>query len=388
MSKRQKIGTLTELKLDGLELAPSQCWKSIRVVPLLRSRPLTGLRLSAEINPNATVSVTTDKPGEVVRLIPQGMSIASETGGEVRAAFGTRLVEHMFTERAPKRHGAWVQIDRVETHTRGQVGFLPLFLAMEGFMGWLYDVPDIAFEVYSRMVLRRRLSPRWETLVPGRALHDLDDALNIFEICEGQCGVLLFIGDALASAFVLPHPEDYRLLHRSLLSDFYGAMLWQYGRVRSALPQMSVRLDDSKVEALADLRAALSGARSDWAAFDRDLARSMIARPLLSQEVQKVRGLSLQRFTTALRKHEPNHVGEAVVTDSGALAYLKTFRLSRAQLQRARWLRDLSRERFNLELIANARGLTREVLISRLDDLGLSYLVSEDVLKVARAKRR
>jgi hypothetical protein len=51
--------------------------------------------------------------------------------------------------------------------------------------------------------------------------------LRVFEIHEGQCGVLVFVADHLASAFVVPHPEDYRLLHRTLIEDFYGELIFQ-----------------------------------------------------------------------------------------------------------------------------------------------------------------
>ncbi|MFF8376398.1 hypothetical protein ACF07V_09750 [Streptomyces sp. NPDC015661] len=34
----------------------------------------------------------------------------------------------------------------------------------------------------------------------------LGEALRVFELHPGQCGLLLYVTDALAAAFVVPHP--------------------------------------------------------------------------------------------------------------------------------------------------------------------------------------
>lgn len=62
----------------------------------------------------------------------------------------------------------------------------------------------------------------------GWSVHGLDDALRVFEIHPGQCGVMVYAADALAAAFVLPHTDDYRLLHASLVQDLYGELVHQY----------------------------------------------------------------------------------------------------------------------------------------------------------------
>src|SRR5262249_2163865 len=109
-----------------------------------------------------------------------------------------------------------------------QLRLLPLHLAMEGFLALHFGGAATAWPEHSRRAMRRGLSPRMERSMPGSAIAGLEDALRVFEIHEGQTGVLLFVADALASAFVVPHPDDYRALHRSLLEDFFGELLYHY----------------------------------------------------------------------------------------------------------------------------------------------------------------
>ena len=61
------------------------------------------------------------------------------------------------------------------------------------------------------------------------------------------------------------------------------------------------------------------------------MADSLLGREIQSQPIQKTGLFSLQRFITDLDPHEINHIGEAIVSNSGELEYLKTYRLSANQ---------------------------------------------------------
>ena len=113
--------------------------------------------------------------------------------------------------------------------SKNQLRFLPLHLAMEGFLSMFFSGPDIAWSEYSKYAISHGLGCRYETAVEGRFISRLEDALRVFEIHPKQVGVLIFVAEALASAFVVPTPEDYRLLHASLLEDFYGELIFLYG---------------------------------------------------------------------------------------------------------------------------------------------------------------
>src|SRR5690606_24780567 len=67
----------------------------------------------------------------------------------------------------------------------------------------------------------------------------------------GAAGVA---ADALAAAFVVPHPEDYRALHPTLVRDLYGELIHEYATFHPAR-DFPVVVDDSRVSSLADLRA-------------------------------------------------------------------------------------------------------------------------------------
>ncbi|NEE16224.1 hypothetical protein G3M58_58355, partial [Streptomyces sp. SID7499] len=65
---------------------------------------------------------------------------------------------------------------------------------------------------------------------------------RIFEIHPDQCGVMVYVSDALAAAFVVPHPDDYRLLHASLVEDLYGELVHQYALYGAPVAQTPVRI--------------------------------------------------------------------------------------------------------------------------------------------------
>src|SRR5690606_20382029 len=103
---------------------------------------------------------------------------------------------------------------RLARRPRGdRLRFLPLHLAVEGYLALHFGGPEIAWEEWSRRAVARGLSPRCEETYTGRQVRSLEDALRHFEIHPGQCGVMVYVADTLASAFVLPHPDDYRALH-------------------------------------------------------------------------------------------------------------------------------------------------------------------------------
>lgn len=120
--------------------------------------------------------------------------------------------------------------------------FLPLHLALEGYLALHFGGPSTAWEEWSRTALRDGLSPRAEDAYLGRSVRGLADALRIFEIHPGQCGVMVYVSDALAAAFVVPHPDDYRLLHASLVEDLYGELVHQYALYGAPVPRLPVRI--------------------------------------------------------------------------------------------------------------------------------------------------
>lgn len=380
---------LERLELQGLALAASQAWNGVRLVPVIRTGAPGDLRLAKRKYNESMMIVGLD--GELfdagvkyVSYVPHGLIVTWTDDGSPAATFGTNMVT-----RDGKRFGSFVRVAHrmAKREDRNRLRLLPLHLAMEGFLALHFGGPDVAWTEYSRQALSRGLDPRWEASVPGRAIRGLEDALRVFEIHEDQVGVLMFVADALASAFVVSHPDDYRALHRSLLEDFYGELMYHYGLCGTS-GHMEANLDASGVGSLDDLERALASMRTEWADFHEYMAAGIFDRALTSTRVYRCGPFHLQRFSTDLDPKGENHIGEAIVRADGTVEYLKTFRLSAAQTRRAMLLNRLAAHNWNIEATASAHGQSREELVRNLEKARLGYLLKDHVLKEARRRRR
>ncbi len=402
MSKR---GTLLEsLQLQGLELAPSQVWGNVRIVPVLRPDAPGDLRLTrrdydADLGVVALAGDPRDPQSTqpaYFSYIPHGLVVNWSDDGSPAAAFGA----HLFG-RDGKRIGAsggfGVQVlsRMVRREARDRLRLLPLHLAMEGFLALHFGGPDIAWEEYSRHAISWGLSPRAEMAVPGYAIRSLDDALRRFELHRGQVGALVFVADALASAFVTSHPDDYRALHASLIQDFYGELIWQYGCLYDGVvavgdigPDPDAAAVLAKVSGFDDLRDILAQMRADWADIQHVMADAVFARPVTAELCYELGPFTLQRFMTDLTPGNDNHIGECILRKDGTVEYLKTFRLSAAQSRRAFLLSQLAGHQWNVEAFAEAQNTTKDQIILRLANAGFAYLLRQDVLDWARSQAR
>lgn len=177
--------------------------------------------------------------------------------------------------------------------------------------------PTLAWNRWSQEAVRRGLSPRSEATVHGLDVPGLADALRVFEIHPGQCGVLVYVADALAAAFVVPHPDDYRALHPTLLQDRYGELIHQYGYFGGSVPDFEANLGDGQ------------------------------------------------------------HIGELITDHKGRTAYPKTFRLAPAQIRRrsgavrrGHLLNSLADNDWHLRRTADQLGTTSEEIVRRIRAAG------------------
>jgi hypothetical protein len=379
---------LEEVALPGLDFAPSQVWGGVRLVPLLRREVRDDLRLGKRSYDESVTVVSLDgelmAPGiKYVSYVPHGLVMSWSDDGSPAAAFGTQL--HAADG---KRLGSTVRIAHrmARREDKRQLRFLPLHLAMEGYLALHFGGPPIAWSEYSRQALTVGLDPRNEASIPGTWIHGLEDALRIFEIHTRQVGMLVFVADALASAFVVPHPADYALLHRSLLEDFYGPLLYHHGVHATAL-RHETSIDEAAVSSLAELRYQLGAMRAEWNAYHAQMSRGLLGKRVTSERVYRAGPFQLQRFITALDLADENHLGEAIVRESGELEYLKTYRLSAAQSKRAFLLQRLAAHQWNLDATAASLGQGRADLIHRMSKAGFGYLLKDEVLQEARRRR-
>lgn len=377
--------TAAGITLTGLATGPAQTWGAVRLVPLLRAVPVDDLRLHRRGYPRDELSVVHVRPRTAyISYIPHAF-VASWTGdGSPAAAYGTQLRDPEGSD-APAGIALRVRRRMARREDKQRLRFLPQHLALEGYLALQFGGPPIAWQE----AVTRGLSPRVEAVYTGGHIPGLDDALRVFEIHRDQCGMALYVADALAAAFVVPHPDDYQALHPSLLQDFYGELIYQYAHLYPAVPEFATRVDDTKVADVADLRAQLVQARADWQDFGSLMADGLLGGQRLTvTPVYRMGRFTLSRFLPDFSLYGENHIGETITDDTGRLAYLKTFRLSAAQNRRGHLLSRLAGTAWDLDATASALGTDRERLTTRLDRAGLGHLLRPDIIDACRNHAR
>lgn len=371
------------LVLAGLRPASAQAFGAVRLVPLLREQVRADLRLGARaVEAPTLVGLRGEAHAPQLvyySYVPHAFVLRWTSEGSPVAARGASLED---PRRPPNKRNCVELMHRMrKREAPDALRILPLHLALEGYLSLHFGGPDVAWREYSREALRSGLSPRIEQAASGAMIAGLDDALRTFEVHEGQTGCLVFVADALAAVFVVPHPDDYRALHRSLIHDFFGDLIYQYALCYAEVQEHVVRVDAAAVTDLAGLRAAIARGRADWREFTAAMASGVLAAPMRWEEVYRAGPFRLRRFLSSLHPDEENHIGEAIVRDSGELEYCKTFRLSAAQARRAYLLERLAAADWDLRAAAAALACSRDDLLVRLRNAGFGYLLKEHVLK-------
>jgi len=377
---------VTGLALTGLTTGPSQTWGSIRLVPLIRDEPIEDLRLNAHLYGDELSVVSVGKRTAYISYVPHAF-VATWAGDDMpAAAYGTQLV----SDKPPTGISVRFRRRLVRRVAKDRLRFLPLHLAVEGYLALHFGGPAIAWEEWSQRALRTGLSPRSEDTFAGAEVRGLQDALRVFEIHPGQCGVLVYVADALASAFVVPHPDDYRALHTTLVQDMYGELIYLYGFLGLQVQDFGRRIDESQVRSLADLRVQARAQITEWADFHDDVMSSGLlgADDHAFTKVYQAGRFTLSRFLPSFRLHDESHIGEVILDDLGRIAYLKTFRLSQGQVRRGHLLTILAAADWNLAAAALTQGTDEAGLALRLERHGFGYLLRQDILDHYRASAR
>ncbi|MEU8783287.1 hypothetical protein [Streptomyces sp. NPDC048637] len=373
---------MSRLDLSGLAARPAQVWGAVRLVPLVRAEPVTDLRLHRELYADGPGTVQADRRTSYTSYLPHGF-VADWTGdGSPAAAYGSQLTEgrgpvvctplHFPRKLAQRRRGK----GRPSGGSAGELRFLPLHLALDGYLALHFGGPPIVWEEWTRRAVYQGLTPRAERAYRGEAVPGLDDALRVFEIHPGQCGVLLYVADALAAAFVVPHPDDYRALHASLLQDLYGELMYQYALYGGPVPEFTTRIAAEYVTSLAQLRSAAERRQQEWAAQHAGLmAGELLDETYDVREVYRMGRFRLSRFLPPFALHRTQHIGEMITDGKGRVAYLKTFRLSDKQVRRGHVLHRLAAHEWHLGRTAEAMGITGGELARRITHLGFEGLL-------------
>ncbi|MFF3456324.1 hypothetical protein ACFYXH_18750 [Streptomyces sp. NPDC002730] len=378
---------MNKLDMTGLTTMPAQVWGGIRLVPLVREEPVDGLRLHHEIY-GGYGDVQVGPRTHYLSYIPHGFVADWSGEGGRSAAYGTQLGDARPACVPVRRHHRMAKRRSAKGSTEDRLRFLPLHLALEGYLALHFGGPSVVWDEWSQQAVRQGLSPRAEDAYAGWQVRGLGDALRIFEIHPGQCGVLVYAADSLAAAFVVPHPADYRALHPSLIEDLYGELVHQYAYFGGPVPDFEARIRDSPyLRTIADLRAAARAQERTWAEdHDTLFAGRLLDPSYLFERVYRMGSFSLWRFLPPFRRGEPEqHIGEVITDHKGRVAYLKTFRLSEAQVRRGHLLNRLHDHDWHLGRTAEALGTSYLDLVRRIRAAGFESLLNEHGVALAAA---
>ena len=365
------------LSWQDLELRPAQVWGGVRLVPVVRREPLEDLRLAVRsYSDDQSLAITAlDRRTSYIGYVPHGIVARWTKEGAAMVPAETRIGRQELNQDGPL-----LFLKRVaRREARDQLRMLPLHLAMEGYLALHFGGPTVARTCYSKRFLRRGLDPRMESVVRGVDLPGLDEALRVFEVHRGQCGLLILIGEQLASATIVAHPDDYLALHRTLLADFYGEIVHRFGWLERRVPDFGVSLDGTDLDAIA---ASLQAERHAWDQFTREWAAPIVDADVHATQVRKAGPYRLVRFATGWDEQEVvrdgEHLGEAMVHADGRIDYLRTYRLDRGQVRRARILTDLHAHDWDLQALADAQGhgfIGR--VVGDVQQSGLGWILNE-----------
>lgn len=368
------------LTLEGLTPAPAQVRGAFRLIPLIRDRECEDVRLSPHAMAPGLKVVDLQDRTTYTAFVPHALLLEWDRPGVPMMALGGQV--------ARAGHVDWCGIEMVQKMRKregsGALRFLPLHLALEGLLALHFAPPRTAWKELSRDFLKLGLGFRSEAGVPGNLLPGFDDALKTFELHDGQVGMLVFVGEQLASAFVVPSARDYRRLHRSLLEDLYGDLVLRYAAFYPDPPLVQATARFEQAHSLAELKEGLQTMRREWAEYTRvGLLNDLLHRPLMTQKVFQPGHLQLARFITELDPSQVNHVGEQLTRRNGELLYLKTFQLSAAQTRRAYLLHQMAGYEWHLRDAATGLGVSVAELVDRMTRAGFGYLLTQAVRETA-----
>jgi hypothetical protein len=366
---------VTRLELAGLETRPGQVWGGVRLVPLIRAEPIGSLRLHP-----AALDAADDLREHDARhtYTPHGLTAEWTGDGTAVPALGTALQMQATTVRRSRR-------PKTKHERRTRVRFVSHRTALDAYLPLSFRVPTVAWSDWKRLAYQG-MPEADEPWYGGWDVQGLRDALRVFEIHPGQCGVLVYAADALAGAFVTPHPDDYKALHPSLVEDRYGELIARYSHLHPAVPEFAVRLDAAAVDTVADLRAQVAAAATDWAGFhDGTMASGLLGAEYRFTEMYRMDPFTLRQFRPADLSLSEGHVGEAITAEDGSLAFLHTFRLSETQLRRGRLLEALAGHDWHLEETAAGLDLSVGALGVRIQSAGFGALLHQHALDHYRA---
>lgn len=378
------------LEQSGLQAAPGQIWQSIRLVPLLQAQPCLDLRLHRERNTADLSIVEVEDKLDYISYIPHAFVLNWLPDGIAETALGTQLSRKHKEGKKYKKLPIKIFERLAKKRQARQLRFLPQHLGIELYLHQFFNAPAIDWrDTYRRSAISEGLLPRSIWMMEGCMIEGFKDALRLFEHHAHQVGFLLFVADALAAVQIYPNPQDYQALYRSILQDMFGDIFWYYSRYPNPVPELKITTP-TQAQNWHELRADLNRQRGEMASFEHSMAAGLFDQPVRSQKVQGLGPYRLNRFVSVLEPEKTTeaHLGEFIADQAGKLVYLKTTRLSQAQIEQAWILEQLDQHLWHLDSTAQKLNLSQDQLIFKLIKLNLGHLLKPQLIDQALKRQR
>jgi len=368
-----------KLNLDGVSFGPSQVWKNVRLVPLIREKCTSDLRLTKIDYDQEYSQVYLNDQTSYESYIPFGLIASWGTENEVR--FNQQALVNSKKKKSAFDHHFRL-VGKVD---KNKVRILPFHMAMEAFLSTAFKRPEVRKKEFTNEFNRFGLQYRSEFGWKSEWLEYVNASLGVFEILENQCGMMIFISDSLASCFLLPNHSDYRYLHYTLLMDCYSELMWHYSCADYDVQKLSFSMDEDRVRDVKTLRKEFDLAMSELESLDKKLASGLLDRDLFIQKIYKLGKNELSRFRTDFFEgRDEDHIGEIISDSSGVVQYLKTYRLGIDQLKRGKFLQRLEEKDWDISSAARADGLQRGQWLRAFVKAGLGDILNANTLSELR----
>lgn len=373
----------------GLSTAPAQLWRNLRLVPVLSQHLRQDLRLSRRVIESGITEVSLPDDSRYTAYIPHAFVMQWRDDGSAVVSPGTQLK----AEAGVHWKETWVQpLHRMsKREKKHQLRFLPLHLAMELFLAEHFNGPEIDWRMdYRRSAISEGLNPRYAEVMQGEWIFGLAEALRVFEIYPNQVGLLLFINDHLATVAIYPHPDDYRALHRAMLSDMFNDWFWYANIYPVELYHLAADAHEPPAASWDELRTQLHQRQGALDDFQRWMTQGVLAQPMHLNRVYQAGSFALQRFRAEMGPTimTEAHMGEIIHDHEGQLRYLKSYRLNKEQIQQCWFLEKLAENHWHLERTAEKHHMTKDQWVLKMEKIGLGRLLQPKLMDQARKRLR
>ena len=379
MNKKTK-----KINFDNFKLLPAQISSGIRIVPIINDNFTKDLRLCVE-NYNSFAKVENSDNTIYSAYIPHGFILNYDKDNNISYTKETVILNSLSEKNINKYTNTMIIDKMVKKQDKDKIRFLPLHLAMDSFMSEYFKGFDIKWEEYSRKGTKFGLSPRSEKSIFSNQVIGLENALRVFELHKNQVGVILFVGDSLASVFIVPNPYDYKYLHYSLIKDFYGEIIYFNSLYVNQVKPFEVKFNEKNINKISDFKIELDRIKKELGSFYSEMSNNIIKREVSYKKIYKFKKYSMEYFVTnEIEKYDEHYIGEAIFDENENINYMKLFRLSNEQVKRFSLLKLLDDNLWNLEQTAKSKNTTKENIILQIDKLGFAHILQPKFIEQAK----